>query len=204
MSLDADITVQHSLNSEVAESRRNLVEQDPIALFESAASDAVSMARKVTPAQLGSPTPCREWNVAQLLEHMARGTSYLLGALGISHDPPGTDVDAYAAAVTRCVSELRRPGALERHCMSPAGFEWSIAEAAAGTFMDQLVHTWDLAVATGQDPKLDNELTEACVRMFLPHMPDIGRQAGIVGPEVTVPADASAQDRLLGAMGRQP
>jgi hypothetical protein len=40
--------------------------------------------------------------------------------------------------------------------------------------------------------------------MFLPQMPEIGRQAGIVGPAVPVPATASAQDRLLGAMGRQP
>ena len=40
--------------------------------------------------------------------------------------------------------------------------------------------------------------------MFLPAMPGIGRRAGLVGPEVPVPADASAQDRLLGAMGRQP
>jgi uncharacterized protein (TIGR03086 family) len=180
------------------------VEQDPITLFERAASAAVATARKVAPAQLGAATPCQEWTVAQLLEHMAGGTSYLLGAVGVSHDPPGTDIDAYASDMARCVEALRGPGVLERRCMSPAGFEWSIAEATAGTFMDQLVHTWDLAIATGQDTKLDSELTEACVAMFLPAMPEIGRQAGIVGPEVAVPADASAQDRLLGAMGRQP
>jgi hypothetical protein len=40
--------------------------------------------------------------------------------------------------------------------------------------------------------------------LFLPQMPDIGRSAGIVGPEVVVPDDASPQDCLLGAMGRQP
>jgi uncharacterized protein (TIGR03086 family) len=180
------------------------VEHDPIALFERAASDAVAMAVKVTPDQLEAPTPCREWTVAQLLEHMAGGTSYLLGAVGVTHEPPGADVGAYSTAVARCVEVLRQPGALERRCMSPAGFEWSVAEAVTGTFMDQRVHTWDLAVATGRDTKLDNELTEVCVAMFLPHMPDIGRRAGIVGPEVAVAADASTQDRLLGAMGRQP
>jgi hypothetical protein len=87
---------------------------------------------------------------------------------------------------------------------SPAGFEWSIAEATAGTFMDQLIRTWDPAVAAGQDHKLADDLAEACVAMFLPAMPEIGRQAGLVGPEVAVPAAASAQDRLLGAMGRRP
>jgi uncharacterized protein (TIGR03086 family) len=70
--------------------------------------------------------------------------------------------------------------------------------------MDVLVHTWDLATATGQDPNLDPELVDACVAMFLPDMPERGRAAGIVGPAVDVPDDASPQDRLLGAMGRRP
>jgi hypothetical protein len=47
-------------------------------------------------------------------------------------------------------------------------------------------------------------LVDAIVVMFLPQMPEIGREAGIVGPEVVVADDASPQDRLLGAMGRHP
>jgi uncharacterized protein (TIGR03086 family) len=70
--------------------------------------------------------------------------------------------------------------------------------------MDQLVHTWDLAIAIGADPRLDPELVDAVIEMFVPHMPAIGRQAGFIGPEVAVPSDAPAQDRLLGAMGREP
>ncbi|MGH9155072.1 MAG: TIGR03086 family metal-binding protein [Acidimicrobiales bacterium] len=180
------------------------MEHDPVVLFERAATAASALAGTVTPAQLGDPTPCRDWTVAQLLAHMAGGTSYLLGALGVDHEAPGTDVGAYRAAVSRYVEALHQPGALEGRCISPAGFEWSIAEATAGPFMDQLVHTWDLAVATGHDRTLDPELAEACVSMFLPAMPEIGREAGLVGPAVVVPIDASAQDRLLGAMGRQP
>jgi uncharacterized protein (TIGR03086 family) len=173
---------------------------DPVVLFERAAGGAVAMAAQVRPEHMELPTPCSEWNVAALLAHMQGGTGYLLGALG-------TDAgrrDDYAAAVARCADALRVPGALERRCMSPAGFEWSVGEAAAGTAMDQLVHTWDLAVATGAERKLDAELVDAIVALFLPNMSEIGRQAGIVGPEVAVAADASAQDRLLGAMGRHP
>lgn len=53
-------------------------------------------------------------------------------------------------------------------------------------------------------PSASNELAEACVAMFLPDMPEMSRAGGIVGPEVVVPAGASAHGRLLGAMGRRP
>jgi uncharacterized protein (TIGR03086 family) len=180
------------------------VEHDPVTLFERAASNASALSATVTDDQLALPTPCSEWTVGDLLDHMVGGTSYLLGALSgdTAGDPP--DRATYRSRVEQCVTALRQPGVLERRCMSPAGFEWSIAEATAGTFMDQLVHTWDLATAIGADPTLDPELAEVCAAMFLPHMPDIGRQAGIVGPAVPVPAGATAQARLLGAMGRQP
>ena len=177
---------------------------DPVELFEAAASGAATMIGKVTPEQRHLPTPCTEWNVSDVIEHLGGGTAYLLGALGIEPGPPPSDEATYRAAVAACVAGLRQPGALDLRCPSPAGFEWSVAEAAAGTFMDQLIHTWDLATAIGADTTLDPQLVEACVAIFLPHMPEVGRQAGIVGPEVAVPDGAAAQDQLLGAMGRQP
>jgi uncharacterized protein (TIGR03086 family) len=180
---------------------------DPVVLFERAATDAAAMAERVRPEQRHAPTPCPDWDVDALLDHMAGGTGYLLDALGIDA-PSGasgaTGDTSYRDAVARCVEALSRPGALERRCMSPAGFEWSVGDAAAGTAMDQLIHTWDLAVAIGADRRLDPEIVEAVVAWFLPEMPEIGRAAGIVGPEVPVSANTSAQDRLLGAMGRQP
>ena len=175
---------------------------DPIELYERAASKAAAVARQVRDEQRGLPTPCSEWDVAALLEHMGGGAAYLLGALG--EDAASAAAWPAASAVKACVAALREPGALERRCMSPANFEWSAAEAAAGTAMDQLVHTWDLAVALGADRMLDADAVEAIVAMFVPMMPEVGRQAGFVGPEVVVAADASAQDRLLGAMGRDP
>ncbi len=177
---------------------------EPVALYERAATDAASMVAQVRQEQRSARTPCGEWDVDALVTHMAGGTAYLLESLGLDRGAAGTDADAYRKAVGQCVEALRTPGALERRCMSPAGFEWSVAEATAGTAMDQLVHTWDLAVAIGGDRRLDPELVDAIVVMFVPQMPEIGRSAGIVGPEVAVPADASAQDRLLGAMGRHP
>ena len=177
---------------------------DPVVLFERAAMHAASMVEQVRPDQRAVPTPCAEWDVDALIAHMVDGPDYLLGALGLDPQASRPQEGAYRARVVRCVDALRVPGALDGRCTSPAGFEWSIAEATAGTAMDQLVHTWDLAVAIGGNRRLDPELVEAIDAMFLPQMPEIGRAAGIVGPEVPVPDGASPQDRLLGAMGRRP
>jgi uncharacterized protein (TIGR03086 family) len=177
---------------------------DPVDLFERAASGAVAMIERIPPDGWDAATPCSEWDVRALVEHMAGGTGYLAGALGIDVPAAGTDPASYRAAVASCVAALGEPGSLERRCMSPAGFEWSVGEAAAGTAMDQLVHTWDLAVAIDADRTLEPEIVETITMVFLPEMPRIGREAGIVGPEVPVGADGSPQDRLLGAMGRQP
>ena len=171
-------------------------------MFERAASAASELARSVRPDQMGLATPCSEWDVGALLDHMAGGPAYLLGALGV--DVGGEARWPDQAAVDAVVALLSEPGVSERRCMSPAGFEWSIGDAAAGTAMDQLIHTWDLAVALGTDRTLDADVTDAVVSMFLPQMPEVGRQAGFVGPAVTVAADASAQVVLLGAMGRDP
>ena len=174
---------------------------DPAVMYERAATNAAVMASGVAGDRMTLATPCREWDVSALLEHMSGGAAYLLGAMGVRVDGLRWPDPA---AVTACADALRRPRALQLRCMSPAGFEWSVAEAAAGTAMDQLIHTWDLAVAIDADRHLDGEVVEAVVEMFLPEMPEIGRQAGLVGPAVPVPAGASAQDRLLGAMGRNP
>lgn len=177
---------------------------DSVQMFERAASDAAAMVERVAPDQWGAPTPCTDWDVEVLVQHMGEGSGYLLAALGREPMACGTRGTGYREAMAAALEALREPGALDRRCMSPAGFEWSVADAAAGTAMDQLVHTWDLAVAIGGARDLDPELVDAVSAMFLPHMPEAGRAAGFIGPEVRVAADAPAVDRLLGAVGRHP
>ncbi|WP_077097084.1 TIGR03086 family metal-binding protein [Mycobacterium terramassiliense] len=178
----------------------------PVLLYRAATDRAVAVVEAVGPDQLGRPTPCSEWSVQQLIDHLVGGADYLLAAAtGVEPGPSagalGTD---YRDRVDRVLAALDSPGALERVCVSPLGFDWPVSDAVAGTFMDVLIHTWDLARATGQDERLDVGLVEACVAMFLPEMPRRGREAGIIGPEVEVGEGASAQDRLLAAMGRAP
>jgi uncharacterized protein (TIGR03086 family) len=179
---------------------------DPVVLFERATTHAVTVMAEVSLEQLSAPTPCADWDVQQLIDHMVGGTDYLLSALSGEPAPQrsGQSVKNYEEGLEQLRIGLRQPAALEQMCASPLGFEWSVGHAVAGTFMDALIHTWDLATATGQDASLDPELVDACINMFLPDMPERGRASGLVGPVVSVPDDASAQDRLLGAMGRRP
>lgn len=181
-------------------------ELHPVELFELAATGAAGVMAAVSLAQLGDPTPCTDWTVQQLIDHIVGGADYLTAALaGVA--PPmraHCTVDDYRRALEHLTRELRIPGALDRTCTSPLGFDWSVGQAAAGTFMDTLVHTWDLATATDRDAMLDPALVDACIAMFLPDMPERGRAAGLIGPAVDVAADASPQDTLLAAMGRHP
>jgi uncharacterized protein (TIGR03086 family) len=179
---------------------------NPVDLYRSATGRAIEVAEGVAPEQLGLPTPCREWDVQALLDHMVGGTEYLLAAMDGRAPVPATGTTAadYRAGVAAVLEGLTHPGALERTCTSPLGFEWPVGQAVAGTFMDVLIHTWDLARATGQDTDLDPALVDACSAMFLPEMPERGREAGIIGPAVDVGPAASPQAQLLGAMGRAP
>jgi uncharacterized protein (TIGR03086 family) len=181
-------------------------EPEQVTLYRRATAQAVTVVEAVEPAQLSLPTPCTEWTVQDLVDHLVAGTDYLVAAMEgrAPVAPAGTTPADFRRGVDAVLAGVAKPGALDRVCQSPLGFEWPVSQAVAGTFMDVLIHTWDLARATGQDETLDPALVEACVAMFLPDMPVRGRAAGILGPEVPVEPDASAQDHLLGAMGRRP
>lgn len=181
-----------------------MTELSPVDLYGRAADAAIAVAQAVQTEQLDLPTPCSEWDVQDLLDHLVGGTSYLGAAIGGGEPsaPTGATAADLRAGVDACLAGLASPGALGRVCTSPLGFDWTVLEATAGTFMDVLIHTWDLATATGQPTDLDPELVDACIAMFLPDMPERGRAAGIVGPAVVVGDEASPQARLLAAMGR--
>jgi uncharacterized protein (TIGR03086 family) len=179
---------------------------DLVMLYRAATSRAIVVVEAVRPDQLDWPTPCSEWAVQQLIDHLVGGTEYLLAAAS-GRQPvalEGAIASDYRRGVQRVLAAVAQPGVTDRICTSPLGFDWPVAQAVAGTFMDVLIHTWDLAHATHQDERLDPILVQACTAMFVPEMPRRGREAGIIGPEVALGADASEQDRLLAVMGRRP
>jgi uncharacterized protein (TIGR03086 family) len=152
--------------------------------------------------QLEGSTPCDEWNVRALLNHMLDTSNYFTrSAQGqeaslpspnppelVSDDP----VADFERARTATISTFGEEGVIEK-----TGPSLGIA------FADQLLHGWDLARATGQDATMPDGLAEAAYSMLDGRLTDDQRK-GAFKPEVAVPEDASAQDRLLAYTGRQP
>ena len=68
---------------------------------------------------------------------------------------------------------------------------------------DVFMHTWDLAMATGQDGTLDPEYCAVLLDGMIP-FEEAMRGSGQYGPRVPVPDDAPVQARMLGFIGRDP
>jgi uncharacterized protein (TIGR03086 family) len=105
------------------------------------------------------PTPCTEWNVRQLVNHMA-GTSKVCHAaatresMSSGDDHLGDDpVGAFVAAAHETQRAWRQEGAIEGEVSVPA--QMPAVAALAVNILDIGVHAWDLAIATGQDHGLD-------------------------------------------------
>lgn len=93
------------------------------------------------------------------------------------------------------------PAALGRPVPLPWGGVMPLGEFLERYPVEILVHTWDLAQATGQAAVLDPGLVRDALptaRQFAP----AGRAAGLVGPEYAVGEDAGDLARLLAVFGR--
>ena len=182
---------------------------DSIAMCQRTLEDAERLVASLRPDELSKPTPCSEWNVRQLLDHMIGVNWAFAGALGAQPpagagaSPSGDDpAAAYSASARAALAAWRSPGALERTLNLPFG-QLPGARAIGFNIGDQLTHTWDLAKATGRDRTLD---PEACAVVLEQVQQAIGRDARgpgrPFGPEMPCPEDAPLSDRLAAFLGR--
>ncbi|MGA3538490.1 TIGR03086 family metal-binding protein [Micromonosporaceae bacterium DT194] len=170
---------------------------------------------QVDPAQWSAPTPCREWDVRALVNHVVgvdRQTAPVLAgetAADIGHeDGQGQDLlgpdpvraaEEAAAAADGAVSSA---DVLDRTVRGPAG-EIPAEEYLHQMLAEHLIHGWDLAVAIGVDPGLDPAVVHECADWFTSRVANY--QAGqLIRTGIDVPAGADEQDRLLAAFGRDP
>ncbi len=178
-----------------------MTEVDLLDFYEQASGWTLGKVRGAT-EKLDSNTPCDDWDVRSLMNHMLDTQRYFAGAArGEDVSPPlstppnllGDDpVQTFERSRAELLRTFAHPGVIEK-----TGPMLGIA------FADQLLHGWDLAVATGQDMTMPEGLPAMAYGMIHGRFTDEQR-TGVFKPEVTVPADASHQDRLLAYTGRQP
>ena len=150
-------------------------------------------------------TPCTQFNVAQLTEHLLNSITAIGGMVGA--EIPETDESEPAE---RRVVTAARPAldAWQRHGLDgsvPFGQGEMPAKGACGILsVEFLVHAWDFATAVGHEVEAPQPLAEYV--LGLAHgiiKPELRGSAGSDDP-VEMPANAGALDQLLAFTGRNP
>jgi uncharacterized protein (TIGR03086 family) len=166
--------------------------------------------------QWSNRTPCPEWTVRTLVNHLVAGNRIFAGIVrGVQPPPPeerrrlhdidqlGADpVQAYRAAGAELAAAFSQPAVLERVFQAPIGTVPGIVLFHL-RLTELLVHGWDLAYATGQAAQFPDDLAmEALAFSSGSSAPDVPRTGHPFGPTQMVSDDAPAIDRLAAYLGR--
>lgn len=159
------------------------------------------------------PTPCAEWTVRELVNHVAvedlwarelfAGATIESVGAALAGDQLGSDParrwdDAFKGAI----AAASEPGAMTRIVHLSFG-DLPGSEYAAQLFADHLVHAWDLATALGRDSGIPAELAAACREWFAGNE-DAYRAAGAIGARQESVAGTDDLSALIAAFGRMP
>lgn len=159
---------------------------DDITLLRRAVDDATRIIDGVAPDQLGLPTPCPDFTVEQLIEHLTGGAAGFGG--GVAAGWP----EASAAMVAATAA----PGFLESTVTLPWG-EYPGHVVVHQALGETAIHAADLAHATGQSIG-DASVYERALEV----VGDDWRVENVLGPAQPAAADASLAERLLAHAGR--
>lgn len=159
-----------------------------------------------------SPSPCEGWCAIDVAGHVIAGLLVIeMRAAGrpLPRDDPdwrevaGADpVASWREVRGRMTAELV-PDALARRIRLADGVETTVREWLEEYPLELLVHTWDLAQATGRSVVFDADLVGPALETARRMAPG-GREGGMVGPERPLPRGADDQARLLALFGRDP
>ncbi len=154
------------------------------------------------------PAPCEGWVARDVVRHMVEWMpSVVLVPAGLDA-PIGPSVDDDPAGAWAALDAALR-GALDDSSISAQELDSPMGrirvDDAIATFClgDIVIHTWDLARATGLDETLDPVEVHNMYEGMLP-LDEVLRASGHYGPRVVVPDDADEQSKLIAFTGRQP
>jgi uncharacterized protein (TIGR03086 family) len=185
---------------------------EPIEQLDTVTPTLGGLVKSTRADQLDNPTPCDKWAVRDLLGHLTGGLTSVASAFregtpvdttprpDLLGDDPGA---AFAAIAEDLNTAIRRPDAMDQTLELPFG------EIPAPVFLrflafDLMVHSWDLATATGQRHTPPDELVAAADAFARDAVAPEMRDGDTFGAEVDPPADANSLERLVAFAGRRP
>lgn len=182
------------------------------ARFADAARYFGSVVSELRDDQWAAPTPCPDWNVRDLVNHVTVEQLWALPLLAgksvadvgdsLDGDQLGTDPKAaWAAAVSRSTAAFSAPGALARTVHLSYGDD-SARNYCDQMTLDALVHGWDLARGAGIDDTLPADLL-AWAWHFCESVHEQLTGSGLFGVPAPVAAGSDEQTRLLALLGRR-
>jgi uncharacterized protein (TIGR03086 family) len=184
--------------------------------LEPAARQLAKLVEGVDPQRLDAPTPCPDYTLGDLLEHV--GGLALAFTWAARKEFPEGDSQAPAGDASRLPADWqttiprdllamadawRAPDAWTG--MTQAGGIDLPGEVAGIVALDELViHGWDVARASGQDFVAD-ETSLTAIQPFVASFAEPGAgDSELFGAPVPVPDGAPLQDRVIGLTGRDP
>lgn len=168
-----------------------------------AAPPTVTVIRGIGPDQLTAPTPCSEYDVRALIDHMLHWAPSLARASRHSDGQAQPGGDPLERHIELLVAAWSVPAAW--HGMTSMGGPQELPARMIGAMAvgEVVVHGWDLARATGQAVSWDEGLLDFLLDEVA-KTAELGREMQAYGKEVPVPRTAPALDRMLGLTGRDP
>jgi uncharacterized protein (TIGR03086 family) len=154
-------------------------------------------------------TPCEKWDVRQLVDHVT-SVVQMFGAAAANESAPPRDAGGlgddpaamFLASAAVTLEAWRARASADGEVILPLG-PVPASDAIRINLVDACVHGWDIAIATGQDPALDAQACELALAVSEQLLPAVGRRDRFA-EAVSVPAAASAADRLVAYLGRRP
>jgi uncharacterized protein (TIGR03086 family) len=161
----------------------------------------------------GNPTPCAEWDVRALVNHLVNESVWVkplldgktIAEVGDEFDGDllGEDPQAvWERASNEARTAFAAPGVIERTVHLSYG-DRPAQEYLGQLTMDYVIHSWDLARGTGADDTIDPQLVEEIYELAAP-AEDLLKAAGVYGDKVVPPEGADRQTELLAIFGRRP
>jgi uncharacterized protein (TIGR03086 family) len=171
----------------------------------------------IKPDQWTNPTPCADWNVRQVLQHVTNG-NVIFATIATGARSPGPitaeerAVDwlgADPAAGFRSTGKVMHdafltPGFLDGRRETPVMGEQSGTTIVHMRMNELLIHGWDLARGTGQPADLPEDLAEGALTLWRTRLSDRPREGMPFDAPQPVADDAPAIDRLAAFLGRKP